>query len=89
MFTYVGSLFRDGTFHYVPQHVDGRARFYGDACLHALLVYIPNQLFWRCLSVRLARGRIGSCGGDGGLVVKAVEVTARALEVFDPPLWLK
>lgn len=44
---------------------------------------IPNQVLGVRLLVALARGRVG-VGGEGSLVVEAVQIAAGVLELFDP-----
>ncbi len=48
----------------------------------------PNQLLGVGLSIRVLGGILGGCRRDGGLIVEAIKVAARLLEVLDPFLGL-
>jgi hypothetical protein len=72
-----------------PEDVNGGLWFDGNTGLHPLVVDVVDQLS----GARLARGRFicrfcGCDGGDGGFIMKAVEVTAGGFEVLDPSVWL-
>lgn len=88
--TYVWSLLFILALQYLPQHIHRRFWLDGDARLQAGLVNVPDQL----LRIRLAgRSRVSgvfcSGRGDGGFVVKAIEVTSGGLELLDPFLRLR
>ena len=47
-------------------------------------MYESNHLFWICSSLDMVRRVLGGCGCDGSFVVKAVQIAAGIVEVFDP-----
>lgn len=83
--THIGALLLIGALQNIPEHIDRRVRLDRDTGLHALLVDILDQCT-RTGGLRGALiGRFGrGDGGDGGLVVEAVQVTAGLLEFLDP-----
>lgn len=72
----------------LPEHVDRRLRLDGYAGQHSLVVDVADELAGACLRVGSPRGRVGGCGGDGGLIVKAVQIAAGVPELADPFLGL-
>jgi hypothetical protein len=83
--THIGTLVLVRAVENVPENVDRGIRLDGNAGLHALLVDIFDQC---ARAGPLGGGLIGGIGrgdgGDGGLVVEAVQIAAGLLELLDP-----
>ena len=76
-----------GAIQDLPQDIDRRLGLDGNTGEHAVVVYVTNE-FGRA---RLELGRACRAVGGGGvrrLVVEAVQIAARILELLDPLLWL-
>ena len=53
-----------------------------------MLMYESYHLFRTSLDIRVICRVLGGCGGDGGFIVEAVEITSGFLEILDPFLGL-
>lgn len=86
--TYIRHFLLDGAVEDIPKHIDRCARLDSDTGLHTFAVNEPDQFLGRSLLIRLALGTVGGGGRYGGLIMEAVEIAARFLEVAHPPLRL-